>query len=231
MDGSDRQPLAAIDHVDQHVRRRRRRERADRRGVALGPLHELAHRLRRMVVRDADDQRAGRQQCDRHDVAIGVERDLLEHDAALPVRTGGGECDRVAVGGRLGHRVERDHRGGARPVLDDDRLADAFGDVLADRTRIRIGGTAGRKSDEDPDRLRRPGLRECGRNVQTGHDGGGNAGTGGERAPACCIERIHQGSFGTKFRGRRRRAPPRCVADHHGLLRVTPVAEGRHARR
>src|SRR5262249_14037677 len=48
---------------------------------------------------------------------------------------------------------------GPRPVLDDERLAEAIRQPLPDQARKEIGRPAGGKPDDDTDRPRRIGLR------------------------------------------------------------------------
>ncbi len=66
---------------------------------------------------------------------------------------------RVAVGGRLRDDVGRDRARSAGPVLDDDRLAEQLGHALAERSRHDVGAAARCETNEQPDRLLRPGLR------------------------------------------------------------------------
>ncbi|NBR30012.1 MAG: hypothetical protein EBT83_16635 [Betaproteobacteria bacterium] len=72
-----------------------------------------------------------------------------------------GEHQRVAVGLRLGGEIDTDHRAGARPVIDDDGLAEAF----AERTRYGacddIDTAAGRVGHDQADRAFGPGARLC----------------------------------------------------------------------
>ena len=45
--------------------------------------------------------------------------------------------------------------GATGPIIDDDRLSDAFGDLLAEEAHHDIRAAAGRKRNDDRDRMRR----------------------------------------------------------------------------
>ena len=66
---------------------------------------------------------------------------------------------RVAVG--LGFRDQADADGATRPgaVLDDDRLPDLGRELLGHRARDDVGAAPGSEGNDDPHRLRGPGLR------------------------------------------------------------------------
>ena len=75
-----------------------------------------------------------------------------------------GEVDqeqRVAVGGRAHDRLGADIAAGARPVLDDELLAEPLRQPLADQARDDVVRAAGGKADDDAHRPRRIGLRPC----------------------------------------------------------------------
>ena len=114
-------------------------------GVELRARHQ--HQLRGDDLRHRDEvpdhverQRAVDRRADR--LAVGVLQ------------------DRVAVGRRLGDRVGRDVAGGARPVLDDHRLAERLGDLGAHHAGERVDGAAGDERHEDAHRLVGVGLGE-----------------------------------------------------------------------
>jgi hypothetical protein len=58
---------------------------------------------------------------------------------------------RIAVRRALGHRFVADIRVRAGPVVDDHLLAHVFGELLRDRARQHVAGTAGRKRHNDAD--------------------------------------------------------------------------------
>src|SRR5262249_19803389 len=68
---------------------------------------------------------------------------------------------RVAVGGCLHDRLGGDVAAGARPILDDELLAETLRKPLPDQPRDNVGGAAGGKSHQQAHRPRRIGLR-CG---------------------------------------------------------------------
>jgi hypothetical protein len=68
-------------------------------------------------------------------------------------RPRGAEQQRVAVGRGLGDALGRHVAAGAGHVLDHDRLAPGFGELVAHHPRNRVGGTAGHEADQDAERL------------------------------------------------------------------------------
>src|SRR6266704_2243231 len=66
---------------------------------------------------------------------------------------------RIAVGLRLRHLRGADGAARAGPVLDDGGLAELRGEFFGDRARHDVGAAPGSEGNDDPDRLRRPGLR------------------------------------------------------------------------
>ena len=65
---------------------------------------------------------------------------------------------RVAVGRGLGRHVGADAAAGARPVLDNDLLAQRLAELLGGHARQDVGRLAGRGRDDDAQRLGRPSL-------------------------------------------------------------------------
>ena len=66
---------------------------------------------------------------------------------------------RVAVRRRSRDRLGADIAAGARPVLDDELLAQALRQRLRHQARDDVGGVAGRKADDHVHRPGRIGLR------------------------------------------------------------------------
>src|SRR5262249_24805889 len=60
---------------------------------------------------------------------------------------------------RLHDYLGSDIGAGARPILDDERLAEALGELLADQARDNVSSAAGGITDNDAHRPRRIGLR------------------------------------------------------------------------
>ena len=60
---------------------------------------------------------------------------------------------RIAVGRRLGDALDRDVAAGAGDVLDHHRLAPGLGELVAEQPRGDVRRHAGRKADDDLDRL------------------------------------------------------------------------------
>jgi hypothetical protein len=65
---------------------------------------------------------------------------------------------RVAVGRGLRDDLGADDGVGARPVVDDDLLAQIFAHLLADEAAEEIGGAARRERNDERDLARRIGL-------------------------------------------------------------------------
>jgi hypothetical protein len=66
---------------------------------------------------------------------------------------------RVAVGRRRGHRLRADHAAGAGLVLDDDRLIELLGELLAHDPSDHVAGASRRIGNDELDRARRERLR------------------------------------------------------------------------
>jgi hypothetical protein len=65
-------------------------------------------------------------------------------------------------GGLVLDELDRDPAAGAGLVLDDHRLADIVGELLADQPREQVVAAAGREPHDHPDRPGRiVGLRPC----------------------------------------------------------------------
>ncbi|MCY1244443.1 hypothetical protein D9M72_575160 [compost metagenome] len=78
---------------------------------------------------------------------------------------------RVAVRLVLGDIVSADGGAGAGTVLDDHRLAEALGELVAQRACEYVGGAARRERHDQGDGLGRPGLRHG--STAEGNSGGG----------------------------------------------------------
>ena len=119
---------------------------------------ELGHRLgwKRWIdlhdIWNADDARDGR------DVADEIEIELVVERRVVRVRTGGQE-KRIAVRRRAHDGFSSDIATAARPILDDELLAEPLGQRLCDQPREDVGPTARGKANDDAHRPRRIGLR------------------------------------------------------------------------
>jgi hypothetical protein len=87
-------------------------------------------------------------------VVVGLGR----HRGIERLRRGGAEDQRVAV--RFGARDAQgaDHAGGARLVVDHDRLPQCPAEALAEQAAIDVGRPAGREGHDQAHGLRGPGL-------------------------------------------------------------------------
>ena len=95
---------------------------------------------------------------DRRDVADEIEIELVVERRVDRVRRADQE-ERVAVRRRAHDRLGGDIAAGARPVLDDEWLAEPLRQPLTDQAREDVGRAAGGKADDDAHRPRRIGLR------------------------------------------------------------------------
>ena len=127
--------------------------------IAFHQLDELLHRCRgdfrihQQHVRDRGDH------AHRHELRRVVPELRIEQPVDHQRRRRRGE-QRVAVGLGLVRRGRADVAGGARPVVDDHRLAPLLRQLLADVARQQIGAAAGRERHDDAHRLLRPLLRD-----------------------------------------------------------------------
>src|SRR5262249_11736173 len=96
---------------------------------------------------------------DRRSILDEIEIELIVKHVGDPV-SGNDQKQRMAVGGRMRHCLGSDLPLRARPVLDDEWLAETLRQPLTNQAREDVGWTAGRKADHDPHRPRRVGLRE-----------------------------------------------------------------------
>ncbi len=122
------------------------------------------------------DQHRGhvREQRDRNEVLVGVVGQLAVEKWIHHQRAVDRHQERVAVRVGLGDDLRADDRVGARPVVDDDRLAEFVGELLADEAGEEIRRPARRERDDQADRARRIGLGSgrlgCGRKAGQQHD-------------------------------------------------------------
>ncbi len=118
---------------------------------------------------DRQHQRAAHATCDGRDIADEIEIELLVERRIDGVwRTN--QKQRVTVGGRMHDCFGGCIAAGARPVLDDERVAEPLRQPLTDQTRENVVGAAGSKADDHAHRLRRIGLRPgfCAGHPRTG---------------------------------------------------------------
>ena len=108
---------------------------------------------------DQHDQMRARNPGDRRDVPDQI---VVELEERRIDRVGCADLEqRVAVGRRPHDRFGADIAGAARPVVDDDGLAETLREPLADQTHEDVTGAAGREPNHDANRPRRIGLRSC----------------------------------------------------------------------
>ena len=119
---------------------------------------EVGHAFPRTVRRHDDEEIGAEQRGHGLEVLHRVVRDLLVHMGLQRHVRVVHLHQRVTVGGRFLRRLDRDEAVRAGPVLDEDRLAPALRQLLADDAQHRVGPASRRKRRDDPDRLRGKGL-------------------------------------------------------------------------
>ena len=109
--------------------------------------------------RRIDDHDFGRAQeaCDWRHVADEIEAELVVQGRVDRVRQAD-KAERIAVGRRAYERLGGNVGPGARPVLNDDGLAQPFLQPLTDQAPDDIGPAAGGEAYEQAHRTRRIGL-------------------------------------------------------------------------
>src|SRR4030095_14017291 len=89
----------------------------------------------------------------RREVLDRIVRQLLEQVLVGCVRRVGRDEYHVAIGRRLGDQLRGNETGGARTVVDDDRLLGQRAELLTQRARQLVGGAAGREGHDQRDLL------------------------------------------------------------------------------
>ena len=126
--------------------------------IRLGIGDELGNRLGRNRWMYHHDKGTADEARDRRDVADEIEIELVVKRRIDRVRRTDQE-QRVAVRRRAHDRLGGDVAAGARPVLDDEWLAEPLRQPLTDQAREDVVRAAGGKADDDAHRPRRIGLR------------------------------------------------------------------------
>ncbi len=111
--------------------------------------------LVRAVRRHEQQQSGAADHADRLEVLHRVVGQLLEHRRVGGVRGVGRQEHRVPVRRGSGRRLCRDEPRGAGAVVDDDGLPRLGGQPLAEHARPRVRAAAGRKGNDDLERLGR----------------------------------------------------------------------------
>jgi hypothetical protein len=102
----------------------------------LDPVLHAARRERRV---HAQEEVGGAQQRHRRQVLQRVDAGLGDQLWGEAEGGDGGHHQRVAVGGRVGHRARGQQRAGAGPVLDHERLLERALQVQADGAPEQVG--------------------------------------------------------------------------------------------
>ena len=123
--------------------------------LGLGQRDQLPDRLHRKVGIDDEHIRLRGHLADRREILQQVVRMLVALQGNVDGMTGGDHRQRVAVGGRLGHRVGADGAVTAGAVLHDHRLLPSLAQLLTYRARHDVGAAGRRERDDQVDRARR----------------------------------------------------------------------------
>ena len=111
-----------------------------------------------------DEQlRHGDEQTDRSEVLDHVEWQLGVDVRIDCERTGRGNDERVAIGGRLGDVIDADNAVGAATVVDHHRVVHPLVELLRQRPRHDVDRSARGIRHDDADRLARKSLSRAGR--------------------------------------------------------------------
>jgi hypothetical protein len=119
---------------------RNRDQLVDRFGVEIGIDHQHLDQ-----VEEIDDR----------DELVGIEGQILEEVLVVDHRIGIDDADRVAVRRRVLAGARGDIAGTAGAVVDDQRLAEALVQFLAEHAHEDIADAAGARGGEHVDRLAR----------------------------------------------------------------------------
>ena len=141
-------------------------------GIGLGGRDQRLDVIGREVRSRDDDQAGGRHQRHRIERGERVVAQRLVHRRGDDL-AGGHHAERVAVLVGAGDRLVAEGAGGARPVLDHDRLAELFLQRLRDDAADDVGAAAGSERHDDADRTLWPFLRRCTDGAAKQSSGGG----------------------------------------------------------
>ena len=122
-------------------------------GIGLGIGDQLGHRFHRKLRIDHDDERGAADGADRREVAGEIEIQMLIKRGVDGIGRDDEE-ERIAVRRGVGDDFGADIAGGARPIVDDELLTEAFRHRLRHQARDNVGRQTGRKTDDD---VHRPG--------------------------------------------------------------------------
>src|SRR5215469_4373803 len=134
------------------------RRHVDLAGIGFGVSNELGNCLRWNRWIDHHEKRDANNASNWRDVAEKKETKVVVQRRVDRRRSVNHE-ERVAVWRRLHDCLGSDVGAGARPVFDDEWLAEALGELLADQARDNVGSAAGGIANDDAHRPRRIGLR------------------------------------------------------------------------
>ena len=152
-----------------------RRSHVEGAGIGLGVGDEFGARLHRNGRMHLHHKIIAGERCNRCNVAQEIEVEIrIERGVDRAAERD--HRERIAVRRRLHDLLHRDVAARARPIVDDELLAEALRQPLADEARIDVVRAAGGKTDHDAHGPRRITLRA--RHVRRGRE---RRGAGDER--------------------------------------------------
>ncbi len=137
--------------------------------LRFGPGDELGHVIRRHARMHNDGRRRDRDHADRHQIGIGIGK--IFQQQAVGDGTRRADQKGVAVGRGMSDERGTDHRAGARPIFDDNRLPEALSDALGRKSSDQVIGAAGPEPHDPADGVIRP-LRACRRRSECANKNG-----------------------------------------------------------
>jgi len=126
--------------------------------IGLGIGDELGDGFDRQRRIHLHDHRGAHDAGDRGDVAKEIEIEVVVERGIDHVRRRDQE-QRVTVGQRMRRRFGAHIAAGARPVIDDELLAEPLRQPVTDQAGVDVGRSSRRKADDDMHRPRRIGFR------------------------------------------------------------------------
>ena len=149
-------------HLQAVQRARPRRAEVELARLRFRERHEFGDAVGRHARIGDKDAGHVRDLGDRREVLLRVDRQVRKDRGIDRDRADVAEIDRVTVGGRLGGELHADIARRAGAVVDDDLLAEEFGELRRNDPRHEIRGAARSEGNDHPHRpIRIACLPEC----------------------------------------------------------------------
>ena len=134
------------------------RSEVDLAGIGLRVRDQVADRARGIGRVHHQRGRRDADPADRLEVLARIEPDVVVERRADAERAGVDQRDHAAVGRTLGDHPHADGAARAAAVVDDDRLAERFAELVGKDARDDVGAAARRERHDHGDRARGAGL-------------------------------------------------------------------------